>query len=75
MSPELRGWTLNVFNFARTLRKDEFCLSEVYAFEDSLRSIYPGNNNIRPKIRQQLQLLRDAGILEFVAPGQYRFSN
>jgi type II restriction enzyme len=54
------------------LGKSDFELDDVYCFEDRLRSVYPNNNNIRPKIRQQLQVLRDHGYLDFVARGQYR---
>ncbi len=50
----------------------EFALSDVYAFEDRLSRLYPGNNNVRPKIRQQLQVLRDQGFLEFAGRGLYR---
>jgi type II restriction enzyme len=52
--------------------RDAFTLDDVYAFEDRLKAIYPGNNNIRPKIRQQLQVLRDRGWLSFVGRGRYR---
>ncbi|MDP2338357.1 MAG: hypothetical protein Q8N05_18280 [Bacteroidota bacterium] len=38
---------------------------EVYAQEARLAALYPGNNNVRPKIRQQLQVLRDRGWLAF----------
>jgi type II restriction enzyme len=51
---------------------DVFTLDDVYAFEARLAAIYPGNNNIRPKIRQQLQVLRDQGYLAFVGRGRYR---
>ena len=34
--------------------------------------LYPANHNVRPKIRQQLQVLRDRGWLEFVGRGRYR---
>lgn len=37
-----------------------------------LTILYPGNNNVRPKIRQQLQVLRDRGWLEFNGRGVYR---
>ena len=50
----------------------EFTLEEVYAFERVLGELYPGNQNVRPKIRQQLQYLRDRGFLEFVSRGHYR---
>jgi type II restriction enzyme len=50
----------------------EFTLAEVYAFEARLSAIYPANNNVRPKIRQQLQVLRDMGWLAFSGRGAYR---
>ena len=49
-----------------------FTLDDVYAHEARLQAIYPGNNNVRPKIRQQLQVLRDQGLLEFTGRGRYR---
>ncbi|WP_315704901.1 MULTISPECIES: hypothetical protein [unclassified Bradyrhizobium] len=55
-----------------TIGKPEFGLDEVYAFERHLSELYPGNQNVRPKIRQQLQFLRDQGFIEFVSRGQYR---
>ena len=33
---------------------------------------YPNNRHVPEKLRQQLQMLRDVGVVEFVAPGQYR---
>ena len=50
----------------------DFTLDDVYAFEPDLARLYPGNNNVRPKIRQQLQVLRDQGFLQFTARGRYR---
>lgn len=73
IAPELRGWTLDVLTLCRTLRKNEFSLMEAYSFESELSAQHPKNKNVRAKIRQQLQVLRDAGILEFVGAGQYRF--
>lgn len=37
----------------------------------SMQRIFPGNRNIRPKIRQQLQVLRDMGILVHVGRGEW----
>jgi type II restriction enzyme len=54
------------------LGKREFELDDVYAFEGKLSGIYPDNNNVRPKIRQQLQVLRDKGYLDFLSRGSYR---
>lgn len=70
--PEARGWTADVLACVRGIRKSTFSLGEVYAFEDRLGSLHPRNRNVRPKIRQQLQYLRDHGILEFVERGKYR---
>lgn len=44
----------------------------MYAYEGVLSTKYPLNKNVRPKIRQQLQILRDMGIIEFTQPGIYR---
>ena len=44
----------------------------MYQFEDILKVKHPRNNNIRPKIRQQLQFLRDKGFIEFLGDGKYR---
>jgi len=55
-----------------SLGKPEFTLDEVYAFERHLGDLYPGNQNVKPKIRQQLQYLRDRGFVEFVSRGSYR---
>jgi hypothetical protein len=41
--------------------RPEFTLDDVYAHEAALSALYPGNNNIRSKIRQQLQVFRDPG--------------
>jgi type II restriction enzyme len=68
---ELRGWALDVFTCVSRVGKPEFTLAEVYAFEDYLSALHPENNNVRPKIRQQLQVLRDAGLLEFTGRGRY----
>ncbi|MGC2812925.1 MAG: hypothetical protein WA303_21470 [Bradyrhizobium sp.] len=71
-SPETRGWLLDVMRCVESLGRREFTLHEVYAFERHLGDLYPGNQNVRPKIRQQLQYLRDRGFVEFVSRGSYR---
>ena len=70
-----RGWLVEVMKCVEFLGKREFALDEVYAFERRLSQVYPDNNNVRPKIRQQLQVLRDSGYLEFVSRGQYRLTS
>jgi type II restriction enzyme len=69
---EARGWLLDVMKCVESLGKRDFTIDEVYAFERHLGDLYPGNQNVRPKIRQQLQYLRDRGYIEFVTRGQYR---
>jgi len=69
-----RGWLLDVMRCVERLGKTEFTLQEVYRFENELRRIYPDNKHIREKIRQQLQLLRDKGFLDFVERGLYRLT-
>lgn len=71
-APEARGWLLDVMKCVESLGTREFTLDEVYGFERQLGELYPGNQNVRPKIRQQLQYLRDQGFLEFVSRGNYR---
>lgn len=51
----------------------EFFLPELYEAEGTLAQLHPGNKNIRPKIRQSLQYLRDERIVEFLDDrGSYR---
>ncbi len=72
MDNKLRGWTLDVFRMVRQIKKGSFTLDEVYSFENKLALLYPNNKNIKPKIRQQLQILRDAGFVKFLGNGQYK---
>jgi type II restriction enzyme len=69
---ETRGWTLEVLNVVRSLNKKEFSLADVYTHADDLAKLHPKNAHIPDKIRQQLQVLRDLGLLEFLTPGSYR---
>ncbi len=72
LSGDMRGWTLDVLNVLRKLGKQEVVLSDVYLFEQSLQALHPNNRNVKPKIRQQLQVLRDLGFISFEGNGQYR---
>ena len=67
-----KGWVLDVLNCVEHIGQTEFTLSDVYKFENYLSELHPENKNVKPKIRQQLQVLRDAGILEFLGGGRYR---
>jgi type II restriction enzyme len=70
---EKRGWTLDVLQAIQSLGKKEFDLAEVYSLDEELASLHPNNFHVRDKIRQQLQVLRDLGLLEFLGGGSYRF--
>ncbi|HKW64795.1 MAG TPA: hypothetical protein VJN89_19735 [Candidatus Acidoferrum sp.] len=67
-----RGWTLDVLQVVQSLKKSEFSLQDVYAHADALARLHPANRHVHPKIRQQLQVLRDLGLLDFLGGGDYR---
>ncbi len=67
-----RGWLLDVLFCVERIPNRTFTLSEMYDFENELAIKHPNNRNIKPKIRQQLQILRDKGIIAFVRHGEYR---
>jgi len=68
---EVRGWTEDVLGCVRRLEKQAFTLDEMYSFERELQSLHPDNRHIKDKIRQQLQVLRDHGVLKFARRGIY----
>ena len=45
----------------------EFSLRQLYAFEPELSQKYTNNEHIKDKLRQQLQLLRDKWIIQFLS--------
>ena len=67
-----RGWMMDILNCVNKIETDIFLLNKVYEFENELQIKYPNNNNIKPKIRQQLQFLRDKGFIEFLGEGMYK---
>jgi type II restriction enzyme len=69
---QVRGWTLDLLRILQTLPTAHFALNDVYAREAELAALHPGNKHVRAKIRQQLQVLRDAGLLTFNGRGIYR---
>lgn len=71
-SKEAKGWILDVLICVEEINSDLFRLDDIYKFEQKLKVKYPNNNFIKDKIRQQIQILRDKGIIEFVGRGQYK---
>ena len=69
-----KGWTLDVMKCIESLRKPSFTIEEMYGFEDILRMSHPENRHIKAKIRQQLQILRDRGIIRFSGRGKYELT-
>ncbi len=66
-----RGWLMDVLNIVNSM-PIKFSLDQMYSHEQQLQLKHPENHHIRAKIRQQLQILRDNGIVEFLGGGQYR---
>jgi type II restriction enzyme len=63
------GWTDDIVQILRIMRLsvgDQFTLAEVYSSEVILKQLYPKNNTIKAKIRQQLQILQEHNYIEFV---------
>ncbi len=50
----------------------EFSTADAYIFERELERLHPDNRNIKAKIRQQLQVLRDLGLLLHIGRGEWR---
>jgi type II restriction enzyme len=68
---EKRGWTLDLFQVVQSLGKLDFTLADVYAHAGALAKLHPKNAHVRDKIRQQLQVLRDLGLVKFLGGGSY----
>lgn len=62
---DAKGWILDIMSCVDSILNDTFTLDEMYRFEQKLKIKYPNNNFIKDKIRQQLQILRDKGVIEF----------
>ena len=69
---DARGWLLDVLNCINQIPSENFSLEDVYRFDTELKERHPHNSNIHPKMRQQLQILRNKGYLEFLGRGLYR---
>ncbi|ADJ25784.1 Type II site-specific deoxyribonuclease [Dehalogenimonas lykanthroporepellens BL-DC-9] len=67
-----KGWLLDIMSCMDKLNSNEFKLSQIYEFTPILEKLHPDNHHIKDKIRQQLQVLRDRGLLEFLGNGHYR---
>jgi type II restriction enzyme len=71
IAPAERGWTTLTLAVVRALARERFVLADLYDKEGVFQARYPSNRNVRPKIRQQLQVLRDLGLIRFDGGGKY----
>ncbi len=68
---ESRGWLLDILKCVEMLGLEQFSLQQIYSFKEYLSERHPNNRHITDKIRQQLQVLRDKGMVEFRSRGNY----
>jgi len=66
-----RGWIAVALGIVESIGSSFFSINDVYAHEERASCLFPNNKNIRAKLRQQLQLLRDMGLIEFRGNGSY----
>ncbi len=71
----LSGWMLDIMRCIKVIDKSQFTLQEMYDFEVALKRKHPDNGNIKPKIRQQLQLLSKRGHIKYLGDGIYELTN
>lgn len=69
---ENRTWLLEIISILERIPNIIFTLSEIYNFEDELKKKFPENHFIKEKMRQQLQVLRDKGVIDFLGKGIYK---
>lgn len=69
---DMRGWILDILNCMERIDSSDFSLKTMYAFADELQIKHPSNHYVKDKIRQQLQILRDHGLIEFSGRGIYK---
>ncbi|WP_462268000.1 phospholipase D-like domain-containing protein [Mucilaginibacter sp.] len=72
ITTSLKGWQLAVFECLMQIKATQFTIVDINRFVPVLEDRFPNNNHIEAKIRQQLQLLRDNGLIEFLGGGNYK---
>ncbi len=63
------GWRKLVYD---VLPPGEFTNEQIFAYEQQFQQRFPDNHNIRAKIRQQLQRLRDMQLIEHLGAARWR---
>lgn len=72
ISKNLIGWKKALFTALSLIDKQVFTTKDFTSIVPYLQKRYPKNNNIEAKIRQQLQELRDLGLVKFEGNGVYK---
>ena len=68
-----KGWTRLTLHGVLAMPESEFQIPDLLEVCGPMAARqYPSNQNVRPKLRQQLQILRDLGLVEFLGKGSYR---
>lgn len=68
----MSSWQKDIFSIIDSSMDNEFSLDDMYQHIDELSKKHPNNNNVDAAIRQNLQILRDMGIIEFANLGKYK---
>ncbi|MDR3209998.1 MAG: hypothetical protein LBT36_05190 [Oscillospiraceae bacterium] len=66
------AWLSDVLDCINELPNLTFTLNDMYLYERRLQETHPENYNVKAKIRQQLQFLRDDNKLIFLGNGVYQ---
>jgi hypothetical protein len=67
------GWLELTRQAIQRLRMQSFTLDDLEAEVAPIAAgQYPHNKHVRAKLRQQLQTLRDMGVVEFLGSGSYK---
>jgi HKD family nuclease len=68
-SRDIVGWPKLVYD---ALPEGAFTNDQIYQYEQSFQAQYPTNKHIRAKIRQQLQILRNLGLIQHLEEGLWQ---
>ena len=66
------SWQKDIYEIIDNKLQEKFNIQDIYKYEEKLQQLHPQNNNIKAKIRQILQQLRDKGLIKFEEPGCYK---
>lgn len=69
----MRGWLKLTLRGVLAMPESGFQLAELFGeCGGAAAKEYPRNQHVEAKLRQQLQRLRDLGLVEFISPGRYK---